>query len=181
MGYVLLRSIRRERLPALTINNIELDDTFYSHPKILVTALNGPAIRLSAATVTHSDLIFATPETYLLTLFASLGLVTEGGTSVAFVRRELLQTRFVNQIADTPKGDGAKFREWVLWELESRVGDHLVKASILEIKKLLREPGDHEFNDQAVKEFLGGLRKFADGVPQAEFEKIASGMKKHKL
>lgn len=87
MGYVLLRSIRRERLPALTINNIELDDTFYSHPKILVTALNGPAIRLSAATVTHSDLIFATPETYLLTLFASLGLVTEGGTSVAFVRR----------------------------------------------------------------------------------------------
>ncbi|KAJ5411909.1 uncharacterized protein N7487_006268 [Penicillium crustosum] len=109
----------------------------------------------------------------------------QGKRGTAFCRiitaQELLQTRFVNQIADTPKGDGAKFREWVLWELESRVGDHLVKASILEIKKLLREPGDHEFNDQAVKEFLGGLRKFADGVPQAEFEKIASGMKKHKL
>lgn len=189
---------RRHWLAALTINNIELADAFYSHPKILVTALNGPVIGLSAAMISHSDLIFATPGAYLLTPFSSLGLVTEGGASVAFVRRmgiskakeallfsrkitaeELKDTGFVNQIVDTPGDEG--FRESVLDELKSRIGDHLVGSSILDIKKLLREPSDREFNDQAVKEFLGGLRRFAEGVPQAEFQKIASGQKRHKL
>ena len=189
---------RRHWLAALAINNIELADAFYSHPKILVTALNGPVIGLSAAMISHSDLIFATPGTYLLTPFSSLGLVTEGGASVAFVRRmgiskakeallfsrkitveELKQTGFVNEIIDAT-GD-EKFRESVLNELKARIGDHLVGSSILDIKKLLRGPNDREFNDQAVKEFLGGLRKFAEGGPQAEFQKIASGQKRHKL
>lgn len=191
--------LRRQWIPALAINNLELANAFYSHPKILVTALNGPVIGLSAAIVAHSDLIFATRDTYLLTPFSSLGLVTEGGASVAFVRRmglskskeallfshrisveELQQTGFVNYILDTP-GDCEGFRQLVLQELNSRVGDHLVGSSILQIKQLLRGPSDREFNDQAIKEFFGGLGRFAEGIPQAEFEKIASGKKKHKL
>ena len=92
---------------------------------------------------------------------------------------ELKQTGFVNQIIDA-QGD-EKFRESVLDELKARIGGHLVGSSILDIKKLLRELSDREFNDQAVKEFLGGLRRFSEGVPQAEFQKIASGQKRHKL
>lgn len=45
----------------------------------------------------------------------------------------------------------------------------------MQIKELIRGPCDREFNNQAVKEFMGGLRRFAEGVPQAEFENIASG------
>ncbi|KAE8374389.1 ClpP/crotonase-like domain-containing protein [Aspergillus bertholletiae] len=190
--------IRRYWLPALVVNNIDLADAFYSHPKILVTALNGPFIGLSAALVTHSDLIFATPEIFLLTPFSSLGIVTEGGSSIALARRmglskakeallfsrrisieNLKQIGFVNQVLETAGED--EFKQRVLEEIHSYFGDNLNSSSVLEIKKLLREPGDREFNAQAVKEFFGGLRRFAEGIPQAEFEKIASGAKKHKL
>ncbi len=193
------KDVRQHWLPALAINNIDLADAFYFHPKVLVTALNGPVIGLSAALIAHSDLIFATTETFLLTPFSSLGLVTEGGASITFVRRmgiskakeallfsrkitadELQQTGFVNKLFNTGK-DQKKFRDAVLAEIQSLVGDQLVSSSILEIKKLLREPGDHDFNNQAVKEFFGGLRRFTEGIPQAEFDKIASGTKRHKL
>ncbi|KAF7593694.1 hypothetical protein BBP40_010986 [Aspergillus hancockii] len=190
---------RQYWLRALVLNNIDLADAFYSHPKILVTALNGPVVGLSAAMVAHSDFIFAAPRAYLLTPFSSLGLVTEGGSSLAFVRRlgiskakeallcsrkiaveELLQTGFVNQILDAG-GDEERFRQMVLGEIQNRFGDHLVGSSVLEIKKLLREPDDRAFNSQAVKELFGGLHKFVQGVPQAEFKKIATGQKRHKL
>ncbi|OGM40664.1 peroxisomal D3 [Aspergillus bombycis] len=195
---------RQNRAPpvlvrALVLNNIDLADAFYTHPKILVTALNGPVLGLSAAVVAHSDFIFATPNAYLLTPFSSLGLVTEGGASLAFVRRlgiskakeallcsrkipaeELQQVGFVNQVLDAG-GDEERFREMVLGEIGSRFGDHLVGSSLLEIKRLLREPGDREFNAQAVQEVFGGLQRFVDGVPQAEFKKIATGQKRHKL
>ncbi|KAE8139949.1 ClpP/crotonase-like domain-containing protein [Aspergillus pseudotamarii] len=190
---------RQYWLRALVLNNIDLADAFYTHPKILVTALNGPVLGLSAAVIAHSDFIFATPKAYLLTPFSSLGLVTEGGASLAFVRRlgvskakeallssrripveELQQVGFVNQVLDAG-GDEEKFKEMVLSEIRSRFGDHLVGSSVLEIKRLLREPGDREFSAQAVQEVFGGLRKFVDGVPQAEFKKIATGQKRHKL
>ncbi|GAB1204156.1 hypothetical protein APSETT445_002805 [Aspergillus pseudonomiae] len=92
---------------------------------------------------------------------------------------ELKQTGFVNRVFDTP-GEH-QFKRRVLEAVHSYLGDHLNDSSALEIKKLLREPGDREFNTQAVKEFFGGLRRFAEGIPQAEFQKIASGAKKHKL
>ncbi|GMG04167.1 unnamed protein product [Aspergillus oryzae var. brunneus] len=190
---------RQYWLRALVLNNIDLADAFYTHPKILVTALNGPVIGLSAAVIAHSDFIFATPNAYLLTPFSSLGLVTEGGASLAFVRRlgiskakeallssrripveELQQVGFVNQVLDAG-GDEERFREMVLGEIRGRFGDHLVGSSVLEIKRLLREPGDREFGSQAVQEVFGGLRRFVDGIPQAEFRKIATGEKRHKL
>jgi peroxisomal 3,2-trans-enoyl-CoA isomerase len=190
---------RQHWLRALVLNNLDLADAFYSHPKILVTALNGPVIGLSAALVAHSDLILATPSTYLLTPFSSLGLVTEGGSSIALVKRlgvskakeallssrkipieELVRTGFVNQVLDAGE-DQERFREMALEEIQARFGDHLVGSSLLEIKNLLREPGDREFNAQAVKEIWGGLQRFMAGIPQEEFMKVATGQKKHKL
>lgn len=39
------------------MNNIEITKAFYEHPKILVGALNGPAVGLSAALVAACDFI----------------------------------------------------------------------------------------------------------------------------
>ena len=173
--------------------------TFYTHPKILVTALNGPAVGLSAALIALSDFVYAAPHAFLLTPFSSLGLVAEGGASQAFVKRlgiskanealimskriiseELLHTGFVNKIFDTGK-DSNKFQSEVLKEINERLGDHLNNDSMVKIKALIRKPDMDILDRQGLLEVFGGLERFISGVPQEEFRKVASGEKKHKL
>ena len=192
--------MRRDTLSNFVANNLEITNAFYTHPKILITALNGPAVGLSAALISLSDFIYAAPHSFLLTPFTSLGLVAEGGSSRAFVQRlgiskanealimskritaeELLQVGFVNKIFDTEKDEQEKFLEEVLKEVEDRLGDHLNDDSLLKVKALIRKP-EREFMDQQnVAEVFGGLERFAAGVPQEEFRKLASGEKRHKL
>ena len=181
-------------------NNLEITHAFYTHPKILVAALNGPAIGLSAAVVAWADFIYCTPHTFLLTPFTSLGLVAEGGASIAFVERlgiskanealilskrisseELFATGFVNKIIQTGKDEDAKFLKLVLEEIEERLGPHLNSGSLLKVKELIRKPMRTSYDAQAVHEVMGGLERFAAGIPQEEFRKIASGEKRHKL
>ena len=190
---------RRVWLRGFVSNNMHLTHAFYTHPKILVTALNGPAVGLSAAVIAFSDFIYAAPHTFLLTPFSSLGLVAEGGASHGFVKRlgiskanealimskritaeELLQTGFVNKIFDTGK-DSNKFQSEVLKEINERLGDHLNSDSLIKIKALIRKPDMDIVDRQGLHEVLGGLERFISGVPQEEFRKIASGEKKHKL
>jgi peroxisomal 3,2-trans-enoyl-CoA isomerase len=190
----------RHWLKNFVANNLNITHAFYTHPKILVTALNGPAIGLSAALVAFSDFIYCVPHTFLLTPFSSLGLVAEGGASRAFVQRlgiskanealimskritaeELLQVGFVNKIFDTKKGEDAKFQKLVLEEIESRLGEHLIGDSLLKIKALIRKPEREVMDAQGVAEVFGGLERFVSGVPQEEFRKIATGEKRHKL
>lgn len=78
---------REQTLRSFVANNLFITHAFYTHPKILITALNGPAIGLSAALIAHSDFIYAAPHAFILTPFTSLGLVAEGGASRAFVKR----------------------------------------------------------------------------------------------
>ena len=165
-----------------------------------------------AAFSAHSDFIYAAPHAFILTPFSSLGLVTEGSSSVAFVRRmgitkakealimskripaeELVACGFVNAIfIEGSKGkhdgkdfDSQVFLERVFKEVEERMtGGHLNDGSMLGIKKLLTKAhggGVDELDRSAVEEVMAGLDKFVGGVPQAEFEKIASGQKRHKL
>jgi peroxisomal 3,2-trans-enoyl-CoA isomerase len=181
-------------------NNLHITHAFYTHPKILVTALNGPAVGLSAALIAFSDFIYAAPHAFLLTPFSSLGLVAEGGASVGFVRRlgiskanealimskkitcdELVQTGFVNKVVDVGSKDSPKFLEAVLGEVEEKLGSHLNRDSLVLIKKMIRKPEMDVLDRQGVEEVLAGLERFTKGVPQEEFRKIASGEKKHKL
>lgn len=181
-------------------NNLHNTQAFYAHPKILITALNGPAVGLSAALTAHSDFIYATPHTYLLTPFSSLGLVAEGNASYALVQRlgiskanealimskkitcaELVQTGFVNKVFEVKPGEDEKFLELVLQEVHERLGDHLVSDSMTRIKALIRRPERSVQDAQGVAEVLGGLARFTNGIPQKEFSLIASGKKKHKL
>ncbi|KAL8946609.1 MAG: hypothetical protein Q9183_007884, partial [Haloplaca sp. 2 TL-2023] len=167
---------------------------------ILITALNGPAVGLSAALISFSDFIYCSPSTFLLTPFTSLGLVAEGGTSIAFVQRlgiskanealimskritadEMLATGFVNKVFDVKKGEEEKFLPQVMKEVQERLGDHLNSESLVKVKELIRKPERERLDGQNVAEVMGGLERFASGVPQEEFRRIASGEKKHKL
>lgn len=134
--------------------------------------------------------------------------MAEGGASLAFVQRlgisraneallmsrkvemdVLLHTGFVNKAIDVGGGDMVtgkgidtdKFLGAVLEEVGEKLGEHLVPASLLGIKKMIRAPGRAAMDRAGVDEVMAGLEVFVKGVPQAEFAKIASGAKRHKL
>ena len=123
---------------------------------------------------------------------------------------EMLQVGFVNKIFETEKSEQEKFLGLVLEEVEERLGDHLNSESLIRVKALIRKPERAVMGSQTMAEvFEGrffvffflrklsrnlvvaifkivltstlGLERFAAGVPQEEFRKIASGEKRHKL
>lgn len=180
--------------------NLNITNAFYTHPKILVVGLNGPAVGLSAALIAFADFIYCTPSTFLLTPFSSLGLVAEGGASRALVTRlgvskanealimskkisaeDLLATGFVNKVFQCEKGEDEKFRSLVLKEIDDSLGEHLIGDSLTGIKALIRKPERDILDAQNVAEVFAGHARFMSGVPQEEFRKIASGEKRHKL
>jgi peroxisomal 3,2-trans-enoyl-CoA isomerase len=196
---------RHQYLKSFVSNNLHITHAFYTHPKILITALNGPAVGLSAALIAFSDFIYAAPHTFLLTPFSSLGLVAEGNASIGFVRRlgiskanealimskritcdELVATGFVNKVIEAgvdvkSEQYGEKFLGEVRKEVEERLGDHLNSESLVLIKELIQKPMREALDRQGVEEVMGGLQRFLKGVPQKEFARLASGEKKHKL
>ncbi|KAF7597308.1 hypothetical protein BBP40_006248 [Aspergillus hancockii] len=202
-GAALNSNARRELTRGFVTNNLDITNTVAHHSKILVAALNGPAVGLSAALIGMADFIYAAPHTFLLTPFSSLGLVAEGGSSHAFVERlgiakanealimskritcdELVATGFVNKVIAAPSGkpdDSDGFLKKVLEEVEDRLGTHLSQSSLLKIKELIRRPGREALQRQNYLEVFGGLQRFQSGVPQEEFRRLASGEKKHKL
>ncbi len=181
-------------------NNLNVTYAFSTHPKILVTALNGPAVGLSAGLIALSDFIYAAPHAFLLTPFTSLGLVAEGGASRTFVQRmglskanealimgkkmtaqELLQVGFVNKIFDTPPMESDGFLARVLEEVEEWLGDHVNGESMIRVKALIRRPERDLLDGQTVAEVMGGWDRMASGIPMEEFRKVAMGERKHKL
>lgn len=168
-----------------------------------MVALNGPVVGLTAALISFADFIYATPHTFLLTPFASLGLVAEGGASRSFVQRmgiskaneallmsrripceELVATGFVNKVISAPSGrkdDSDGFLKAVLAEVDDKLGTHLNQSSLLGIKRLIRQPDREILDKQNLLEVFEGLDRFNSGYPQEEFRKLASGEKKHKL
>jgi peroxisomal 3,2-trans-enoyl-CoA isomerase len=195
--------MRRDIVRNFVANNVDLTRTFFNHPKILVVALNGPAVGLSAALTGFADFVYAMPHTFLLTPFSSLGLVAEGGASRGFVERlgiakanealimskkitadELVRTGYVNKIMVPESGrkdDSDGFLKLVLEEVEDRLGTHLNQESLLKIKELIRKPEREILEKQNLAEAYMGLQRFEQGIPQQEFMKIATGQKKHKL
>ncbi|KAB5515444.1 enoyl-CoA hydratase/isomerase [Coniochaeta sp. 2T2.1] len=202
----IVRSVPGETDPALhwlrsfVTFNLNITNAFYTHPKILVVGLNGPAVGLSAALVAFADFIYCAPHAFLLTPFSSLGLVAEGGASRGLVTRlgvskanealimsrkigveDLVSTGFVNKVFEVEKGDDVKFRDLVLREIDETLGEHLIGDSLIGIKALIRKPERDVLDAQNVAEVFAGHARFMTGSPQEEFIKIASGQKRHKL
>jgi peroxisomal 3,2-trans-enoyl-CoA isomerase len=94
---------------------------------------------------------------------------------------ELLHVGFVNKIFNTQPNEQEKFLAEVMTEVKDRLGDHLNSDSLVQIKALIRKPERDLMDSQNLSEVMGGLERFAAGIPQEEFRKIASGEKKHKL
>jgi peroxisomal 3,2-trans-enoyl-CoA isomerase len=182
-------------------HNLDITRSFYTHPKILIAALNGPTVGLSAALLGFCDFIYAAPHTFLLTPFSSLGLVAEGGASIGLVQRlgltkanealimsrripcdELVACGFVNKVFQgKDQNDSDGFLKKVLDEVEDKLGEHLNQESLIKIKELIRRPFLEALEAQGVREVMEGMARFAKGAPQEEFRKIASGEKRHKL
>ncbi|KAF9761821.1 hypothetical protein IL306_003724 [Fusarium sp. DS 682] len=192
------KAVHKHVLHGFVPQNLNLTHAFATHPKVLVVGLNGPVVGLTAALIAFADFIYCAPSTFLLTPFSSIGLVAEGGASRALALRlgsaraneALLMSRrigsqdlkrcgFVNAIFD--EGDDVKFRTRVLNEVDERLGEHLIGDSLIGIKKLIRKPELDILHTQSVHEVFAGLERFMTGVPQAEFAKLASGAKRHKL
>ena len=182
---------------------MEITKSFLSHPKILIAALNGPAVGLSAALIAHCDFIYATPSTYLLTPFTSLGLVAEGGSSYTFVRRlglakanealilskplhaaDLLACGFLNKIYPAPEDpqDCSGFHKAVLEDVRREFLDRgLNRDSMLLVKKLIKGAWEEKLESINVKEVFMGVERFLSGAPIKEFGGVVRGEKKHKL
>lgn len=193
--------VRNDILRNFVSNNFDITRSFYTHPKILVAALNGPTVGLSAALLGFCDFIYATPHTFLLTPFSSLGLVAEGGASFGLVQRmgitkanealimsrripcdELVQCGFVNKVFQgKDQNDSDGFLKQVLDEVEDKLGSHLNQDSLLKIKELIRRPYLEGLEAQGAREVVEGMQRFLSGAPQEEFRKLATGEKRHKL
>lgn len=182
---------------------LDLAQTFYTHPHILVVAANGPIVGLASALVSHADFIYAAPHTYLLAPFNSIGIVVEGAATSSMVHRmgvglakeamlmarkitleELRSVGFVNGVfeADASGRDAKAFTQKVFTEIcEGRLGKHLNATSMLRTKEVMSRLERVKYDSHAVQELLGGVEAFELGHPQEQFEKMRRGEKRHKL
>ncbi|KAG1903701.1 ClpP crotonase [Suillus fuscotomentosus] len=192
-------SMRDYLIHEVVAANTDCTHAIYSHSKILVAALNGPVIGLTAAFLGNFDFIYAVPEAWLNVGMSLLGIATEGGASVSFVNRmgiakanevlilnkkisalEMLECGFVNKIF--PSKSTEEFHSTVHQHLKKEL-DGLVPASIFAIKTLIKA-GLNEKNDfHAVnlRESYAQAERFSSGIPAERFSKIAKKEIKHKL
>lgn len=189
--------------------NMHNTHAWYTHPKILVVAMNGPAVGISAANIAHADFIYAAPHAFLLVPFTSIGLYNEGAASVAMVSKlgqnkaneamlmsrplscpELKDVGFVTKVIEAGGGDSAsgrgidseRFLDAVVDELRTRFDPSAINHySLLKVKESIRKPGLPTLDAAGVTEVMGGLDVFMKGVPQREFARLARGEKRHKM
>ncbi|KAG8746668.1 hypothetical protein FRC10_003972, partial [Ceratobasidium sp. 414] len=98
------KSRRRTALSIGMQSNTDLSDALYSHSKILVALLNGPAVGIAAgmcfnpcygfevksrviAMLGHFDFIYSMPQAWIAVPFSFLGLSVEQNASVTFANR----------------------------------------------------------------------------------------------
>lgn len=194
------QGFRRHYLAGFSARNLGMGDTFWTHPKVLVAALNGPVIGLSAAIVGLCDLVFALDSAYMLLPFANIGLVTEGGAAYTLARRlgwslaseallcsrpiQAEQLRNVGFINKLYKKDEFKSVEEFNGAVEKTIKQYLyelVPESVVQIKELLRRSYNQGYNDTNAAEVMMGLEKFANGIPQNRFAQLAQKSLRHKI
>ncbi|KAE9400784.1 ClpP/crotonase [Gymnopus androsaceus JB14] len=184
------RSVRDSFL-SIVHTTTDCGQALYSHSKVLVAALN--------AFLGYFDFIFSVQDAWLSVPFTFLGIIAEGGSSVSFINRmgparanevllwgkkktaqELVACNFINEIFPSKSTEEfhATVRAHLLKELEG-----LDPAAILSVKKLLRA-GLNEKNDPNavnLRESYAQAERFASGIPERQFGRIARKEIRHKL
>jgi len=172
---------------------------FYSHSKILVAAVNGPVMGITAAFLGYFDFIYALPNAWLAVPFTFLGIIAEGGSSVTFVNRmglsfanevllwgkkktaiQLLACGFYNEIF--PDQSTESFHTGVRAKLLDELKG-LDPTALLAVRSLIRRGLHEKNNPDAVnlRESYAQAERFASAVPSQQFARIAAKEIKHKL
>ncbi|SPO23070.1 related to ECI1 -delta3-cis-delta2-trans-enoyl-CoA isomerase [Ustilago trichophora] len=180
-----------------------------NHPKVMIAALNGPAVGLSAAILSHCDLVYAYDDFFFFTPFMSLALVAEGLTSVTFIQKmglgrateallegrkmtaaDLKESGFITRIYTKPPGFNGKDKlatPPILDDVLAHVREKFLPPtispfSLLYTKKLLNDAAYAYSGVDGVNqaELRGAEAVFASGAPQKKFANIAGGAR-HKL
>ncbi|KAJ3786593.1 ClpP/crotonase-like domain-containing protein [Lentinula aff. detonsa] len=192
-------NLREMFLKRIAHTTTDCGQALYSHSKILVAALNGPVMGIAAAFLGYFDFIFAVADAWLSVPFTFLGIISEGGSSVSFINRmgparanevliwgkkktaqELVACNFINEIF--PSKSAEEFHADVLAHLKQQL-EGLDPAAVLAVKKLLRA-GLNEKNDPNavnLRESYAQAERFASGVPERQFGRIARKEIRHKL
>lgn len=187
-------------LGAFAGRNLYLTDIFSNHKKVLVTALNGPVIGLSAGIVFLSDLVYAIDENKVSVTapFSKLGLVAEGASSATFFQRlgwakASEAIIFGQKIPGTDLNKAGlfnksyhehnfktteEFNAQVLADLQSQY-EGLYEPSILANKQLLKANRDLLINSANSREAVEGFFRWTQGIPQSKFaEMLQDAMEK---
>ncbi|EKM55385.1 uncharacterized protein PHACADRAFT_255976 [Phanerochaete carnosa HHB-10118-sp] len=192
-------SMRQTFITGVTRANTDVAHALYTHRKLLVAAVNGPVIGIAAAYLGHFDFIYCLPSTYLSLPFPMLGVISEAGSSVTFVRRmgsakanealifgkklvaqELLDAKFVNKIF--PEQPVESFHAAVRAQVQNEL-EGLDHSACLEVKQLIKTGLAESNNLDSVnmRESYAQAARIASGVPRERFGKIARKEIKHKL
>jgi peroxisomal 3,2-trans-enoyl-CoA isomerase len=163
---------------------MELLRSMIDHKKIVVLALNGPAIGAGGAWFAGvADIVLASDKTYLQIPFSALGLVPENGSAITFAQsmgvhraneflmfgtklsvEELEKYGVVNKVFPT---DG--FHGHVKKYLEEHLKDKDAK-SMIEVKRLQNA----SFRDQRIVAVFNSVdalaERFVEGAPFDRFK-----------
>lgn len=188
-------------LGAFVGRNVWITDVFNNHSKILVAAVNGPVVGLSAALLALCDLIYVKEEKdfFMLTPFSNLGLVAEGAASATLFMRlgwslaseaiilarpisgkEMNKVGFINKTFDGQFKTTEEFNLHIEQMLTSQF-ENLHEDSILKNKQLLRANTNTLVNSATSNEAIRGFGKWIEGTPQARFAQLAKKSIKHKI
>ncbi|KAJ3342214.1 hypothetical protein HDU93_003004 [Gonapodya sp. JEL0774] len=171
-------------------SSLEVMRLLADHKKILVIAMNGPAVGAGAAWFLGvADLVFASDSAWFQIPFSSLGLVPEGGSAVTFaqsvgVRRATEALMFGTRV------DAAEMEKWGLVNrvfptatFHQSVGAYLAKqlaecdhTSLLETKRLITEPLKEARIQAAYRSVDALAEMFAKGIPTDRFRAKAAAM-----
>ena len=156
------------------------------HKKVLILALNGPAVGGGAAWFPGiADIVLASSSAWLQCPFSALGLVPENGSALSFAQsmgihrtndflmfgrklsaQELLDAGMYNYVWDAT---GDEFQSKVVSFLEEQLKGNDGK-SMMEMKRLQNAP----IRDQRLVAVVNAVdalaERFVDGAPMERFE-----------
>ncbi|KAF5357797.1 hypothetical protein D9756_001614 [Leucocoprinus leucothites] len=192
-------SVRKSLMNNVALTTLDCSKALYSHRKILVAALNGPVMGITAALLGLFDFIYAMPNMWMSTPFTFLGIVGEGGASASFANRmgiakanemliwgkkkeaqELLDCGFINKIF--PQQSVESFHKEVRSLLKAEL-EGLDPTAVLTAKKLIKAGlnDKNDFDAVNLRESYAQAERFASGVPYSQFARIAKKEIRHKL
>lgn len=183
----------------ITSKNILLVHTILNHKKLIIVALNGPVIGLSAALVCLMDIVYARLPNdnktlkkmenglpYMQFPFASIGLINECGVSATLPYRLGLsksleavclghKITFDEMVASglitkTVQSESVNLFNQIVKQKIMDMTRNLAFDSIIENKKLIRNHFDELINKQIIEESMNGLNRWIDERPQTAFK-----------